>query len=235
MNKPDEAARLEKVYGQYLERDLENSKWSDANPGNRAMVQERRRVLQQLLKETGFLPLTDHRILEVGCGFGKVLAELQLWGASPRNLYGVDLLDDSIRIARRDYPQYQFQPASGEHLPFGESCFDMVLLFTVFTSILDDPVAAKVAAEVRRVLRPGGAVVWYDFRFNNPANPQVRGVSQRALERFFAGFAFHVQTVTLLPPLSRRLGRFTGLLYPLMVKLPWLRTHHAGVLVKPAG
>lgn len=233
MHKPDETARLEKVYSQYLERDLENSRWSDANPGNQAVICERRRVLQRLLDETGFIPLDQHRILEVGCGFGKVLAEFESWGASPPKLYGVDLLDDSIQLARRKYPQFQFQTASGEHLPFNDTCFDLVLLFTVFTSILDEQVAQNVAAEVYRVLRPGGAVVWYDFRFNNPRNPQVRGVSRKAVARFFPKCSCYLQTATLLPPLARRLGPLTGVLYPVLVKLPGLRTHYAGVLVKP--
>lgn len=234
MQKPDEAARLEMVYGQYRESDLENSRWSEANPGNQAIIQERRRIVHRLLEETGFIPLADRRILEVGCGLGKVLAKFHSWGALPQNLYGVDVLADSIEIARRDYPRFKFHTGSAECLPFEQGYFDLVLFFTVFTSIHDDRVAADVAAEARRVLRPGGAVVWYDFRYDNPFNSYVRGVPRKDIVRHFPGFKFQIQTATLLPPLARRLGRLTGWCYPRLVKLPFLRTHYVGVLIKPA-
>jgi hypothetical protein len=30
-----------------------------------------------------------------------------------------------------------------------------------------------------RILKPGGAILWFDFRVNNPANPHVCGVAAR--------------------------------------------------------
>jgi hypothetical protein len=100
--------------------------------------------------------------------------------------------------------------------------------------VLDDAMARRLAAEACRVLRAGGAVLWYDFRFNNPRNSHVRGMKRAAVQKLFPGFRLELRTVTLAPPLARRLGPFTGLLYPALSCLPFLRTHYAGLLLKPA-
>ena len=65
---------------------------------------------------------------------------------------------------------------NGEELPYGNGTFDLVLLFSVLTSILDPRVQANLAAEARRVLRPGGAILWYD----TPVRQSVESPCQRA-------------------------------------------------------
>jgi len=92
--------------------------------------------------------------------------------------------------------------------------------------------AGCVLTEVRRVLMPGGTVLWYDFRYNNPWNPHVRGMTKRHIRQFFPGFEMHLRTITLLPPLARRLGRLTPVLYPLLAAIPPLRTHYLGLLLR---
>jgi hypothetical protein len=38
-----------------------------------------------------------------------------------------------------------------------------------------------------RILKPGGAILWFDFRVNNPANPHMCGVAAREIRSLFAG------------------------------------------------
>jgi hypothetical protein len=102
----------------------------------------------------------------------------------------------------------------------------------MFTSILDDTAAGRVAGEIHRVLRPGGAIGWYDFRLNNPRNRQVRGMTRALIEQLFPGYGWRLQTASLLPPLARRLGPCTGLLFPALVSIPLLRSHYVGLLIK---
>ena len=229
----NEAERLRAVYHGYRKSQTVQARWSGANPGNRAIVRERTRALAHVLHGAGLLPLAQRRILDVGCGSGQVLASLTQWGAVPDRLYGLDLLSDRIRAARQQFPDIRFCRANAERLGFPDSAFDLVLLFTVFTSILDDRMARSVAREVERVLKPGGAVVWYDFRYDNPRNPNVRGMTKAAIRSLFADLELKLQMVTLLPPLARRLGRATPVLYPLLGRIPLLRTHYLGLLIKP--
>jgi hypothetical protein len=61
--------------------------------------------------------------------------------------------------------------------PYADSSFDLVLQSTVFTSILSSDIRKRVALEMIRVTRRGGAILWYDYFRNNPRNPDVRSVT----------------------------------------------------------
>ena len=62
-----------------------------------------------------------------------------------------------------------------------------------------------VAREMRRVLASGGALLWYDFRYNNPQNPNVRGIAPREIRELFPDCSVELERVTLAPPIARRL------------------------------
>ena len=228
-----EVERLKLVYQDYGERGWGQTKWSVTNRGNQAIQQERERKLELLLQRAGFFPLGQRRILDVGCGTGETLARFEAWGARRDNLFGVDLLADRIRNAKESFPEMTFQEANAEALPFANGYFDLVTVFTVFTSILDPQMARNVSREIHRVLRSGGAVVWYDFRMNNPFNPHVRGISRKGIRNLFPEFRSRLVSITLIPPLARRWGFLTDLLYPCFAMLPFLRSHYLGLLVKP--
>jgi SAM-dependent methyltransferase len=214
-----EVDRLKLVYREYRERGWGKTKWSVANRGNTAIRWERERKLEQLLQHGGFFPLHAQRILDVGCGTGETLAGFEAWG-------------DRIQRAKENFPEMTFQEANAEALPFANGLFDLVTLFTVFTSILDPQMTRNLSQEINRVLRPGGAVVWYDFRMNNPFNPHVRGISRNEICNLFPEFDARLVSLTLLPPLARQLRCLTGLLYPCLASLPFLRSHYLGLLVK---
>ena len=224
----DEVERLQSVYREYMPRVA--GRWAPRNPGNEAILAElERRLVAILLAQPG-PALAERRILDVGCGYGHFLGLLARLGAPPSSLHGVDLLAERIEEARSRHPQIDFRVGNAERLPYPDGAFDLVLLFSVFTSILDPRMRAAVAAEVTRVLEPGGAILWYDFRFDNPRNPNVRGIGRREVARIFPGRAGRLRSVTLLPPLARRLGRLTPALYPALAAVPPLRSHYLGLL-----
>src|SRR4051794_21636759 len=71
-----EVQRLVDVFRRYRESDVIQAQWSETNPGNSVIARERTRAMGQVLNRAGYLPLTNCRVLEVGCGTGKVLAGL---------------------------------------------------------------------------------------------------------------------------------------------------------------
>jgi SAM-dependent methyltransferase len=221
------------VYAWYERDERVGTRWAGRNAGNRAIGRERVRVLQGVLRDHGLLPLAGRDILDVGCGAGRALAELLRWGASRDTLHGIDLLPVEVERARRTLPGVDVCEGNAEQLPFDDASFDVVTLFTVFTSILDDDMQRNVAREVHRVVRPGGSVAWYDFRVANPYNRNVRGMSRAAIRRLFPGWALDLRPLTLLPPLARRLGPATPVLYPALTRLPFLLTHYAGLVTRP--
>ena len=229
-----EVRRLEHVYRGYRASQAIQAQWNDNNPGNAAIRRERNAAVEGLLKSHGLAALEGLRALEVGCGSGQTLASFSDLGARPEDLYGVDLLPERIEEARVRYPDCHFLCANAENLDFPDEHFDLAICSTVFSSILDEAMAANVAREIYRVLKLGGTVLWYDFRYNNPRNPNVRGMTLSRIRSLFPGLTADLRTITLLPPLARRLGPLTPLLYPLLSRIPPLRTHYVGLLTKPA-
>ena len=232
MHTLSEVDRLKGVYHEYTERGWSQTKWAASNRGNQAIRKERSEKLEELLDNAGLVPLHDRRILDIGCGTGDVLAGFTKWGANPRNLFGVDLLAERIQDANKNFPEISFQEANAEALPFENGSFDLVCVFTVFSSILDDAMARNVAGEIDRVLRLGGVVIWYDFRLNNPLNRHVRGISRKSILRLFPGYGMTLAAITLLPPLARRCGPLIHRLYGPLAALPCLRSHYLGLLRK---
>jgi SAM-dependent methyltransferase len=122
---------------------------------------------------------------------------------------------------------------SGGALPFGDAAFDLALQATMFSSILDVGARRAIAAEVARVVRPGGVLLWYDLRVNNPGNPDVRRVTREEIAALFPAWRITLERATLAPPLARTLAGRAEMTARFLAAVPWLRTHYLGVLRKP--
>jgi SAM-dependent methyltransferase len=199
----------------------------------RFQIQERERQVLQMLDRHGRLPLSGKRILEVGCGTGKWLRDLIAWGADPENVFGVELLQASAARARRLCPQsVTVECGSAAQMRFESGSFDLVLQSTVFTSVLDPEMKQAMAAEMLRVLRPDGLILWYDFFVRNPWNPYVRPVRKDEIRRLFPGCSLQLRRVSLAPPLVRLLAPRSWLACSLMARIPLLLTHYLGAVRK---
>jgi ubiquinone/menaquinone biosynthesis C-methylase UbiE len=194
---------------------------------------EREERMATLLREEGLNSLAGMRILDVGCGRGETLRQLLEYGANPELLIGIDLLDANVNDARRLAPHVKVICGSAARLPFPDESFDLVIQFMLFTSVLKDEAKRMIAAEMARVLMPGGRILWYDFSFNNPRNPDVRGIGKRELRALFPGLTMKVRRVTLAPPLGRIVAPFSIVLYYLLSRVRPLCTHQLGLLQKP--
>lgn len=225
-----EGRRIRDVYAGY---DGRRDRWDHANPGNAAIEQERLDVIWAALLRWRSRPLSELRLLDVGCGEGLVLAELSARGLDLTRAVGVDLLEDRLDAARQRLPRTRIERQDATRLSEANGSFDAVALFTVLSSVLAPDVRRVIAGEVRRVLRPGGLVLHYDMRVPNPQNPNVRPVGRSELARLFPGCTVDVRPVTVVPQLARRLGRQTDRLYPLLSRTRVLCTHLAGIVVTP--
>lgn len=194
---------------------------------------ERRRRIRRLLEEAGWTPLGQRRVLEVGSGGGGELAWLTELGASPACLVGIDLLPDRVAAARIAFPQVEFRVGNAERLEFDAGSFDLVLALTVFSSIFEPEMARNIASEILRVLRPGGALLWYDIRYDSNTNRNVHAVKASQVRELFPTLEGDLRPITLLPPLARRLGPTAPITYPVLTGLPPLRSHLVGLLRKP--
>jgi SAM-dependent methyltransferase len=228
-----EAERIRAAYARREERGLEG-RYSYWEPANLYLYQARERALVSLLAGAGLLPMTNLRVLDVGCGEGAVLRDLLRLGARPENLAGVDLLVSRLARAGALNASMAFSVANAADLPYADASFDLLLAFTLLSSTIDIEARGTTASEMLRVLRPGGVLIVYDF-WVNPRNPDVRPLRRAEVRRLFPGCTFNWRRVTLAPPLLRLLAAPAPggwLVCYLLEKLPFLCTHFLVAVTK---
>jgi SAM-dependent methyltransferase len=97
-------------------------------------------------------PYLHGRVLDVGCGPYAV----------PNYLdgYPVDLISGIDPLEPFEAHPFEFVRGFGEFLPWGEACFDVAIAATS----LDHTLSLELAlAEIRRVLKPGGFLLVWDW------------------------------------------------------------------------
>jgi ubiquinone/menaquinone biosynthesis C-methylase UbiE len=103
------------------------------------------------------------RLLDIGCGTGMLLRDVKR--NHPRlAVVGVDLSAPYLAVARRRLAHWsgvQWIKATAEATPFRDTEFDIVTCTYLFHEL---PPAARraVAAEIARVLKPGGTLIFVD-------------------------------------------------------------------------
>jgi SAM-dependent methyltransferase len=222
----DEASAIRERYARRGARSELGALYSPLRPEVLLSRQARERAVADLLAAHAPRPLVELDVLEVGCGSGDNLLELIRLGCDPARLTGNDLLPARAAAARLRLPAAATVLA-GDALQQGlpEAGFDLVLQYTVFSSILSDDFQQQLAQRMWTWLRPGGAVLWYDFHVGNPRNRDVRGVPLARVRRLFPQGRIHARRLTLAPPLARQVVRLHPAAWTLFNALPLLRTH----------
>jgi ubiquinone/menaquinone biosynthesis C-methylase UbiE len=202
-----EAAEVQRIRTAYAERDGRPARHPAIAEAYRLVNADRLEKMRTAIERAavGETP----RILDVGCGGG---FDLSYWLASgwPADaLAGVDLLEERIAIARSRCPGVDLRVTTGSDLPFASDAFDVATAVTVFSSIMDATVRRRLFAEMKRVVRPGGSILIYDFVIKNPRNPDVLAMTMERLADL-GGRPIESSRVTPLihaVALASRLGR----------------------------
>lgn len=113
---------------------------------------------------------------DIGCGTGRLEPYLAAKGLSPR---GIDLSPEMIRVARRDYPGFEFDVADLRDLPFEDASLAGAVCW--YSLMYLAPSARPAAfSELARVVKPGGYLVTAFA----PTTTLTRGTAW-SLRRFF--------------------------------------------------
>ena len=94
------------------------------------------------------------RVLELGCGTGRVLAPL---ASVAGTAWGVDNAFPSVLLARTRNPGCHWSVMDAAHLGFAAQCFDVVVGIQNFISACKVP-PEDLVRECLRVARPGGRI-----------------------------------------------------------------------------
>jgi ubiquinone/menaquinone biosynthesis C-methylase UbiE len=121
------------------------------------------------------VPKACGTVLEIGVGSG---LNLPFYGTAVSRLYGLDPSEQLLQMARErasaaTFP-VEFLAHTGEEIPLGDCCLDMVVTTWTLCTIPDPLKALK---EMRRVLKPGGTLLFAEHGLAPDAN--VRGWQER--------------------------------------------------------
>jgi ubiquinone/menaquinone biosynthesis C-methylase UbiE len=217
----------------YRERKERADRYSLDNAGNRFNFEQLRgRIIYRLKSLYGDIPTV--KMLDLGSGELFWTREFIELGIERQNCIGSDILLWRLKKGRESGQSVESVVATAAQLPFPSESFDLITQMTMMTSVLDTGVRKEIALEMKRVLKPCGYILWYDFRFNNPGNPYTRAIGRREIEGLFYGWGLTCEKVTLLPQLARKLGVVLPGLLNFFSLFPILRTHYL-ILIGPKG
>src|ERR1051325_3866992 len=174
---------------------------------------------EEFIKKLNLKP--GMKVLDVACGTGNLALPAARTGAI---VTGVDIAPNSLEKARENAKQeglnIQFDEGDAEALPYDDASFDAVV--TMFGAMFA-PRPELVAAELKRVCRPGGVIAMANWtpggfigqmfkvtssHFPPPpgmASPVLWGVEETVRERFAEGISkvdTQLQKITWVFPFS---------------------------------
>lgn len=144
--------------------------------------------------EAAFAPLAGRRILDIGCGPGRLVSALVRRGAI---VTGVDPEPGAVAEARALVPDADIRQAGAEALPFADAAFDGAIFLNSLHHVPLDGMD-RALAEALRVVGPAGTLLVIEplpqgpfFEALRPLEDEtaVRLAAQDALAAFAAGLA----------------------------------------------
>ena len=160
-------------------------RWHAGSPLSVAYRARHERAVAGVLRELA-LDLRELTVLDVGCGNGRDLRWLVELGLRPDRAIGADVLPERLEAGRRMNPALALVLSTATRLPLRGGSVDVALQSTAFSSMPRSQRPAA-AAEVARVLRPGGTLLWLDItREQEGRYPD--GIPEDAVAALFPGW-----------------------------------------------
>lgn len=111
-----------------------------------------------LLKFIGDRYIIEKRVLDFGCGIGRMTKPLAVFF---EEVYGIDVVPWAIERAKQNCSQAQFRVYNGVSIPFPDDYMGLIVSWTVLQHIPIGEVGA-IVGEFYRILRPGGKIIMYE-------------------------------------------------------------------------
>lgn len=121
-----------------------------------------------LLLQLGLRP--EHSLIDVGCGSGRLAVKLREYLKG--SYLGTDVVDELLDAAQEWCPSFSFQKTNGTAIPARSESTDFVCFFSVFTHLQHEE-SYRYLAEAKRVLKPGGLIVFSFLEFACPGHWNV--------------------------------------------------------------
>jgi SAM-dependent methyltransferase len=114
-------------------------------------------LLSSALGERGSTWRDIESVLEIGCGYGRIVRELRAV-MSPDRIYVTDIIDEAARFTAAEFGVQRI-PVIEEAGPEWNDRFELVYLLSVYTHMRRDIVVAHLS-RLAQLIKPGGLVVF---------------------------------------------------------------------------
>lgn len=111
-------------------------------------------------------------ILDIGCGYGRTLADL--YGLGYKRLIGVDTSIEMVKRGKNSYPYIDIRYQEGVSIEISDNSVDAVVLFGVLCCTPNHEEQKALINEIKRVLKPNGFLFLYDFLINKDLRNSLR-------------------------------------------------------------
>lgn len=158
-------------------------------------------IIERMLRLTLSFAPSPRRVLDVGCGTGRLLREVARLAPWALELHGVDPAPSMVAVAAEapsTDPRIRIRQGFAEQLPFEDGRFDLLVSSTSFDHWRDQLGGLR---ECARVLEPGGRLVLCDLLssllvvtlpFAHQGRARTPGRARRLLvEAGFSDLDFH--------------------------------------------
>ena len=115
-----------------------------------------RAFIPEDIKSLGDYTEKGDKILDSGCASGRLYRVLK---EKKVEYFGVDISERLIEIAKKNYPEGNFQIANTLNLPFVDNSFDKIYSISVIHNIPSRDFQLQYLKESKRVLKPGGLLI----------------------------------------------------------------------------
>jgi len=106
----------------------------------------------------------ENKILDYGCGYGRILNELHNAGFS--SLIGYDFSKKMVLCAKKEFPYLNILKCEDATIPLEGNSLNAIILFAVLTCIPKNESQNRLMKEIKRTLKPGGIVYISDYLIN---------------------------------------------------------------------
>jgi ubiquinone/menaquinone biosynthesis C-methylase UbiE len=133
-------------------------------------------------------------VLDLGCGNGRFVNIIKEKG---EQYFGTDVSENLINIAKKNYPNENFQTTEPLKLPFENNYFDGIYSIAVLHHIPSNDFRLKFLQEVKRVLKSGGIFVLTVWK---PKDKQEKFLKVKFLFKKVFGLAYGLDFRDVVEP-----------------------------------
>lgn len=123
-------------------------------------------------------PLKDKKVLDLGCGTGRLIQNLKGCG----ELVGADVSQEMLNLARRKHPDVKFVQADMLASPFADEEFDIVVSAFVIVHIRD---LHKAFNEVNRILKKDGIFILTNINQRKAPKLKIDSKNKIVIKSFY--------------------------------------------------